>query len=58
MLQPWMTQRNNETVQEWQRRINHTCYLCGTWFPTLQGCDAHEQKCVRGRKKGTHKESK
>ena len=39
---PWLKPKPGETVQEWNRRTNHSCYACGDFYADLADLDAHE----------------
>jgi hypothetical protein len=42
--QPWQQRRDGETLWEWNRRTNHTCWRCGHYEPDLDVLDAHEEE--------------
>jgi len=51
-VQRWMRKRAKETVVEWHRRLNRTCFGCGTEFANTKACDEHETTCSKTRRPG------
>ena len=41
---PWLMRKQNESVQEWNRPTNHSCYACGDYYKDLDELDVHESE--------------
>ena len=41
---PWLALRNDETSAQWQDRLSHTCWKCGTFIVDRDALDQHENE--------------
>lgn len=52
-LKPWMARRDNETRREYDWRVNHSCYNCGTVIAEMADLALHEDRCSsQGKRRG------
>jgi hypothetical protein len=42
---PWLDQHEDETEEQYNTRLAHTCYQCGAYFVILDMLWPHEDEC-------------
>ncbi len=50
----WLKRRQSETEAQYDYRISHSCYNCGTFIVDKQALNLHEDECsVQGKRSAT-----
>jgi hypothetical protein len=44
-VKPHMKRRPGETIEQWNHRIAHSCYRCGTYIEHKDVLNQHEDHC-------------
>jgi hypothetical protein len=49
---PWLKRRPGETKAQYDHRIHHSCFNCGTFIVDTQALNVHEDECAQQGKRG------
>jgi hypothetical protein len=49
---PWLKRRPGETKAQYDYRIHHSCYNCGTFIVDTQALNLHEDECSQQGRRG------
>lgn len=49
---PWLTRRAGEARAQYDHRISHSCFNCGTFIVDRNALDLHEDECSQQGRRG------